>query len=265
MSETKTPGFREIANQLGSGVVTIAEGWRQGRTAYGGMTAGLLMAAIARDFPDLPPLRSSQISFVGPVDASPVFKTRLLRKGRNVVTIEAKVLSGDNVCGAAICMFGAAREFDRSQQLPAPSLPNPEDCVPLIRGKALQFTPLFVRQFETLLVEGAPPMSGAKAPYIRCWSRHADPESRTGIDSFICLGDVLPPAAMATYKSVKAVSSMNWQLNILVDDVTSEDGWYQIETRQSAAEGGYSSQIMRFWNRKGDLIAEGLQSVAIFI
>ena len=70
---------------------------------------------------------------------------------------------------------------------------------------------------------------------------------------------------MPTFKKMGPISSVNFSLNILVDDPQTKDGWWQVETRQSAAEGGYSSQIMRIWNIDGKLVAEGMQCVAVFI
>ena len=40
--------------------------------------------------------------------------------------------------------------------------------------------------------------------------------------------------------------------------------WWHVESRLTAARGGYSSQIMRIWNTEGRLVVEGLQSIAIF-
>ena len=124
--------------------------------------------------------------------------------------------------------------------------------------------PSFFLNFDTRLVEGQRPVSGADEGYIRVWSRHKDSASRTGAAAFLTLGDVLPPAAMPTFSKFGPVSSVNWQMNILQDAVT-KDGWWHVETRQTAARGGYSSQIMRFWNTSGDLVAEGIQNVAIFV
>ena len=44
----------------------LPETWKQGRTAFGGITSALLLAAILNDHDDLPPLRTMQINFIGP-------------------------------------------------------------------------------------------------------------------------------------------------------------------------------------------------------
>jgi hypothetical protein len=49
--------------------IEIDENWKQGRTAYGGLTAALLHAAIVNSYDNLPPLRTAQINFVGPTMA----------------------------------------------------------------------------------------------------------------------------------------------------------------------------------------------------
>ena len=52
--------------------------------------------------------------------------------------------------------------------------------------------------------------------------------------------------------------------NLLTDTPETEDGWWQVESRLTAASGGYSSQVMRIWNTDGELVVEGMQSIAIF-
>ena len=74
----------------------------------------------------------------------------------------------------------------------------------------------------------------------------------------------MPPAALPMFKKMGPVSSVNFMLNFLTDTPTTTDGWWQVETMQTAAKDGYSSQVMRFWNRAGILVAEGMQSVAVF-
>lgn len=243
---------------------SIPEGWRQGRTVYGGLTSGLLLAATQKAFPDLPPLRSAQINFIGPVTEDPVITPVLLRQGRNVTSVRADMHCAEAVVATCVFNFGGTRDSHVSASLPAPDAPNPDSCEAFTPQQAEKFVPVFFLRFETKLLAGGRPVSGASDGYVRCWSRHQDPASREGPISFLTIGDVLPPAATPTFKQVGPVSSMNWQLNILAD-ITTTDGWWHVETRQTAARDGYSSQVMRYWNTDGVLVAEGLQSVAVFV
>ena len=147
--------------------------------------------------------------------------------------------------------------------LPSPDVAAPDACEPFAPAGAEGFLPAFFRQFETKLAGGARPMSGASEGYVLAWSRHADKASHVGEAEFVCLGDVLPPSAFPMMTQPVMISSMNWTLN-LINPPETEDGWYLVETRLSAARAGYSSQIMRYWNRAGVLIAEGTQAVAMF-
>ena len=54
--------------KTGPGTYTadLPETWKQGRTAFGGLTSALLLAAIENDHTDLPPLRTLQTNFIGP-------------------------------------------------------------------------------------------------------------------------------------------------------------------------------------------------------
>jgi len=266
-------GFQSIIDTSrphdGGYKTAIAQNWKQGRTAYGGLTLGLAFDAAQKTFSPLPPLRSVQINFVGPVTGDPIFTTELLRKGRNVTSAQVTgyIESDDHkkIIASGNFIFGAARQSELSVDCPAPSASAPKDCEPFTPEIARPMVPQFFHNFETRLITGARPMSAAAEGYIRTWSRHADPASRGGMASLLCIADVLPPAAMPMFKKMGPVSSVNFMLNILVDNPETEDGWWHVETRLSAAQGGYSSQIMRIWNMDGVLVAEGMQCVAIFL
>ena len=314
-------GMQSILNNSylsgGAYKTQLTQNWKQGRTAYGGLTLALAYEAAAQNLSALPPLRSVQINFVGPVTNDPVFTAQILRQGRNVTTALVtgfteggfteggfteggfteggfteggfteggfiKTGDGDTsrkIIASANFIFGAARKSEISENLAAPAAPipettkpettkpettKPEDYPPFTPEFAKPLVPQFFHNFDTRLIAGARPVSGASEGYIRTWSRHKDTASRKGIASLLCISDVLPPAAMPMLKKMGPVSSVNFTLNILVDDPQTDDGWWQIETRQSAAQGGYSSQIMRIWNTNGVLVAEGMQCVAIFV
>ena len=261
--------FAQLCQQLtpaGKGLtVPIPADWRQGRTAYGGLSAGLTLQQVLRENKDLPPLRSAIINFVGPVTDDPTFTSQILRSGRNVTSIAAQAHVAEQSVLAANFAFGSSRESNLNVTLPAPDAPPPEDCQPFTPAQAKDFVPSFFHKFETKLIAGHRPVSGAKDGYIRTWSRHRHLDSRDGVASLLCLGDVLPPAAMPMFKQMGAVSSMTWMFNILSDDISTDDGWWQVETKLSAGQGGYSSQVMRMWNTRGELIVEGMQNVTMFI
>lgn len=243
----------------------IPDAWRQGRTAYGGLTAGLSYEVACLDFADLPPLRSMIINFIGPVTSDPVFTSRLLRKGRNVTSVEVEAKADEAIIATTSFVFGANRQSELAIDFPAPDAPAPEACEPFTPEFARPFVPQFFHNFDTRLIKGSRPMSGAEEGYIRTWSRHIDAPSRDGVGSFVTLTDVLPPAALPMFKKMGPVSSVNFMLNILVDNPITKDGWWHVETKLTAAQGGYASQVMRFWNTDGVLVAEGMQSVAIFV
>lgn len=264
---TKLQGWTDIRRSIKSTdsgfTVDIPANWKQGRTTYGGLTAALMLAASQESFDDLPPLRSALINFVGPVTDNPILTANLERKGRNVTCVSATAHIGDQAVGRADFLFGAARTSKINIDCPAPAAISPEDAEPFTPEAARKFVPQFFHNFDTRLVAGARPMMGDEG-YIRTWSRHKDPASRDGIEALLCIGDVLPPAAMPLMRSFAPVSSMSWIFNLLTDTPETEGGWWQVESRLTAAQDGYSSQVMRIWNTDGQLIVEGLQSIAIF-
>ena len=260
-----SPSFSELSAQVGRSPrgPDIPEHWKQGRTAYGGLSAGLLLAKARADHAGLPPLRSALVNFTGPVSGAPLLGSRLLRAGRNVSTVTADAtLDGGTVCTATFS-FGQSRDSALDFDVAAPPSGKPEDHPPMIPKDQTQFAPGFTVNFDSRLCAGARPITGAKRGHIRCWVRHRDAASRTGEAALLCLADILPPAAMPMLKTFGPVSSMTWICNVLRSPET-DDGWYLVEAEANAARGGYSSQLMRIWNSAGELVVEGMQSIVIF-
>lgn len=251
--------------KIGDGYQAIIPNeWRQGRTAYGGLTAGLALAAVKTQFPDTPPLRSTNINFIGPVTENPVFKNTVLRRGKNVTSIESKALIGHQVVGHIIFIFAQSRKSELNINYPVQSQKAPEVCEDLNPVESTPFIPAFIHNFDVKFITGYRPCMRAPNGHIRTWARHKDEDSRKGIASLLTISDVLPPAAMPLMKQMGPVSSINFMLNITQDNPQTNDGWWDIETKLTSAKNGYSSQIMHIWNRQGILVAEGVQCVAIF-
>ncbi len=69
---------------------------------------------------------------------------------------------------------------------------------------------------------------------------------------------------MPKFTEMAPISSMTWMVNVLTDEPKTRDGWWLLESRAEHAADGYSSQDMLVWNRDGDLVIAGRQSVTIF-
>lgn len=243
----------------------LTENWMQGRTTYGGLTAAFLLETALRSAPDLPPLRSALIDFTAPVSEPPHLTATILRQGRNITTIESRALSGDQVAGTGNFTFGAGQDSTILVENTAPDAPPPEDTPTMIPEQAEPFVPGFHRNFDMRLIEGSLPFSGATRGYLRGWARHRDPASQNGIVSLLCIGDILPPAVFPLFPKLGPNSSITWMFNVMDPEPKTRDGWWHVESEVTAARDGYSSQVMRVWNTDGQLIADGMQSVIVFV
>lgn len=242
--------------------LTIPDSWMQGRTTYGGLSAALCLAAAERAFPDLPPLRSANISFIGPAGGAVEGRAQALRRGKSVSFIEADLKTEDGLATRCVFAFGAAREsmFDHTFT-PPPNLPGPETCEDFIpKG----FGPNFAQHFETKLAQGARPGTNSDEHDHFVWVRHVDEKADT-MAALLALADMPPPAVMPMFPRFKPISSMTWHMNFLVDAPESRDGWWLLRSRAENARSGYTSQDMPIWNSEGELVAVGRQSVAIFL
>lgn len=234
----------------------IPANWLQGRTAYGGLSSALALAAAKQVEPDLPPLRSAQVAFVGPL-AGPVSVTATkLRRGRNAAFIQADITSEAGLGLRTTFVFMAQLEsaIDHDGTAATRHAPPPADAE-LYTGPKEFFTGNF--NFFDLKHEAGP------TEWLR-WGRLIDREALDPEIELMVMGDALPPAAFKLFARMTPLSSLTWQVNILQPAPSTRDGWWLLEAETDSARGGYSSQSMRMWNADGTLVAEGMQGVAIF-
>jgi acyl-CoA thioesterase len=242
--------------------VDVSPDWRQGRTLYGGLSAALCLEACVRSFPDLPPLRSAQIAFVGPAAEDLRIRAAVLRQGKSTTFVTADLTSAGQAATHATFCFGAARASTylrhaaRAPEAPAPAaLP---DYFPLDRR------PAFAQHYEVKLAAGGPPVSGAKDGDILLWARHADAAAPANAVSLLALADVPPPAAFSMFTAPAPISTMTWTIDFLDDAALSSGGWKLLRSTAQTIRDGYSAQTMAIWDDAGTAIALGQQTVAVF-
>jgi len=249
------------AARRGDGLsATIPENWLQGRTAYGGISAALALTAARGLADDLPPLRSGQISFVGPLAGTVDASATLLRRGRSASFVDAQVASEDGNPGLrATFLFAGDREsaIEHQDAAPPADLPDPADMPEMPKPPSI---PAFFHNFEHRMVKP----DGQSRADLLMWVRLKQPEGLDPITELIAIADALPPAAIRLTREPKPVSSMTWLINLLTAAPATRDHWWLLRSTAEQARDGFSSQSMAIWNRDGEPIARGMQSVALF-
>lgn len=257
--------YSEIINGLsyneGKWVTTIPENWMQGRTTYGGLSSAICLKSILNEHDDLPPIRSAQISFVGPAGGTVETKSSVLRRGKSVAFVESSMQANQSIATHALFCFGAARKSHLNEQFSAaPSCPGVEDSEDFFK---LGPGPSFAQNFDCLLAQGGFPMSGSNQHEHYIWIRFKE-TLKTDPCSMLAIGDMPPPAVMPMLTEFVPISSMNWTVNFVQSEPTTENGWWLMRTCAEHAKNGYSSQDMQIWNTKRELVMTGRQNVAVF-
>jgi len=235
--------------------------WGQGRTLYGGMTGALCLQAALDAMPDLPPLRSAQICFVGPASGRLTFRCELLRRGRSTAIVGVDCRTEAGVAARCILTFGAARDSRVvHDDMPAPDAPPPDAVEPLHRRPREELQ--FAGNFDIRLIRGGRPASGGD-PELLVWARlHEDDERADPLVALLALADALPPGAMAEFPKGAPVSTMTWSVD-LFQPVTRR-GWHRLHTFSEQAADGYSLQGTHMWDDSGRRILTARQVVALF-
>ncbi len=260
--------FSELLLELSSnhGEVDLPDNWRQGRTTYGGLSAALMLAEITDNQPDLPPLRSTQVNFIGPAAGVLKASHTVVRQGKNSLVIDSKLYSGDNIAASAIFIFAMSRPSNLLLEYPVlTDVKAPEDCDVFIPDRQ---GPVFLEHFDRLLVAGSKPFSGSKTADFTLWMRHRDIDAHSSatknIIALIALADAPPPATLACATKLVPLSTMNWHISMLAENPQTEDGWWLLRSRSQHLQNGYCHQQITIWNSSGLRVIEAVQFVAIF-
>lgn len=240
----------------------VPDSWMQGRTAYGGLSAALALAAVRATQPIAHPLRGAQIGFVGPVAGDNWTETAMLRQGKSSQFVTATVASDGGVGTHALFHFAAPRGSAISgSDLKMPAVADPETLPRRPQSKGL---PAFLAHFDVRFAGGEALASGAERGDILAWVRFIEMPAADPAVALLALADALPPAAFTQFTAPAPISTTTWQIQFLETAPVTEDGWWLIHSQSRYAGDGFSAQDMRIWNRAGVPVATGGQGVAIY-
>ena len=241
----------------GGFTATIPADWLQGRTSYGGLSSAIALHAAQSCEPDLPPLRSAQVAFIGPLAGDISVTATKLRRGRNAAFIQSDIVSEAGLGFRATFVFMA----DQVSKLDFDQRPPTRQSPPAPDAKVFTGPPgVFIENFDFLDLKN----DLADGELLR-WARLRVPLGLDPMVHVMAVADALPPAVMRLMGGgFPPVSSLTWIVNLLTPAPATTDGWWLLSAKSDFARNGCSSQTMRVWNADGQLVAEGMQSVAIF-
>lgn len=245
--------------------VEIPAGWTQGRANYGGLVGALLYARMAAllDAPRV--LRSATVSFVGPVATGAVTVTaEVLRQGKSVIQMEARLLQDGEVMAAMLASFGAPRDSAIAVDAhPAPVFKAPDDAraLPFVPG----VTPEFTQHIDFRWAHGDLPFTGSPLPELGGWMRLKEARAALDYTDLFLLVDAWPPALLPLLKGPAPGSSLTWTLEPLQLPAGKTAGhWWQYLAKTDVAHDGYGHAAAWLWDDEGRLVALSRQTVVVF-
>jgi len=237
----------------------VGEDWMQGRSAFGGLQAAVLLRAMRTLVADMP-LRTLQMTFIAPVGAQGLqARARVLRSGKNTAHVEARFVAGDETLAIAIAVFGTRRDsIVRRDLAPAAALAA-KSKFPYIPG----VVPSFMQHFDVTLLDGALPFSNTRIDRMNFQVGMHD-SGRTSEAHLLAMADFVPPVALAWMATSVPASSLTWMLEVL-DDFTEQplQGW-RVDAQMVTARDGYTSQSTTIYAPDGRAIALSRQSMVVF-
>jgi acyl-CoA thioesterase len=240
--------------------------WMQGRAGYGGLVGALALKAMRGHVSPDRKVRSLLISFVGPVGPE-VFslQTRVLRSGKAVTQVQAKLVQSDNICCVALGSFGGDRDsIIRIEPIQHPKMAGPGKSfeLPFIDG----LTPAFARHFVYRWALGELPFTGKGGSEIGGWIQFRESTDCLTEEWLVALADAWPTPVLSMLTAPAPVSTVTWELGFVhLDRVTcTENDWWCYHCKVDGAENGYVHERGAIWDPEGRLAAYSRQTLAVF-
>ncbi|MGH7437156.1 MAG: acyl-CoA thioesterase [Polyangiaceae bacterium] len=240
---------------------TVSEDWLQGRSLFGGIQAALALRAMRRLVPTDVPLRVLQTTFVAPVPAGRVaVQSRVLRTGKNVTQVEARIVDRAETSALVVGVFGRARE----------SLVEVAPRTEVVRDEVHDETTApahvaFAQHFDLRRLRGDRMISGSRRTDAVLEIGMKDPGATVTEEHVLAIADAPPPLALAFLEKPAFGSSVTWTLEMLDTGLSalSLDGW-QLHIDLAAAHDGYTSQSVLVCAAGGRPVALSRQSMVVF-
>lgn len=268
MTQGQTMDFEHYQDKVKQlSTFPIDSEWGQGRSAFGGLTAALVLTHIEQQtgLTDRD-LRTINIHFCGAVilDQPCVFTHRVLSKGKSVFQVEGQLLQDGQVKTQIVACFSAQRQSSiQVAHKPVFAEKSLSEAMqfPFIKGLA----PDFVQYFDLRITDGSLPVSGTKQSRLAGWMRFRDPTKPLDDSAMLCLIDAWPPAVMPMLDKPAPTSSITWNLEFIQPrESLQADDYLYYECDVIQADFGYAHTEAKIFHPNGQLLALSRQLVGVY-
>lgn len=241
--------------------------------AHGGYLGCVLLramservAALERAGQPLRVPRSLTVHFLqGPELGAAEVHTEVLRAGRKLVVLTARLVQNGSPSTFAIAAFGSPFDAEAFQELVMPSAPPPEACPRLPPSKVE-----IDHRFEHRQCFGAAPFSGGSESLIGGWSRLETPRPIDAL-TLTLLCDGWYPALFAKLTDKRQAGAcptvdltIHFRAALPLPDQSASD-YVLAEIRTAALRDGYLDEGCRIWSKSGVLLAQTQQHAVRFL
>lgn len=238
----------------------IADGWQQGRGAFGGVVLGALLRAVEASEPDPERrLRSITAEIVAPVLVGEAdIEVEAIRLGKGVSTWAVTLGQGEETAARASVVLGRHRSDGHHWAPEPPGMGGPwQEVTPL---PAEIPTPTFSRHFEYRNV-GPLPFSGSTDPEARGWIRPRAARVTWDAATVVAAADTWWPASLALEPAPRPVATVAFTLQLFSPDPPpAPDAPLFYRARGLAAEHGFEMEMRELWTPAGGLVALNQQT-----
>lgn len=244
--------------------------WAQGRGAFGGLQAAIVLEAMIREVDDVDRVpRSLSVHFCGPLgvgaDAPFAVDAEAVRVGGRVTHAAARIRQAGEVRTMATASFCKRREAAAPARA-ASRVPVVPAAAALAPMPAIAGVPVFLRHFDVRFLQTdhfAYPFSGASRASIAAWVRLRAPRPLDAPHA-TALFDVLPPAIVAMADRPKPVVSVDFTLQWFSRFEQAGVADFHLVTADSEwSEDGYAEEVRCLWSPDGALLGRCLHLAAL--
>lgn len=246
--------------------LVVPETWGQGRTVFGGLSAGLLNKAMTGELGDDRNMRVQTVQFIGPLNTETPFTIAVehLRDGKNVTQMQARLMQNGKVAVQAMAAFGQDRDSKvntRSEPVDLGEVPKKPAWMPQIP----KVTPKFHRNIDIKFTDGGLPFTNKKEGKYEGWMRLSDAPANMTDAHLIALIDVWPPTVLQQLRWPAPASTLSWNVEFVhPHPELSPTDWIGYRAKTVQAADGYAHSEAHIFAPDGTLIALSRQLVTVF-